>query len=251
MVLSGHVAVYIEGTTKVPTAKRLVRNPSGYHSSGKSPKEKVHNFAMFIKPFGWTGKWRIDEDSHILHLNATRDDNEKIDIEWPESQWWPDVWYTFAGATIKCRNISHAAKIAQAEPDPERMRRVSRRRFSGGKAASLRGARRPGERLSRAEGRSDGPNENDAGEAIVAALKGYVPFTHESTAEEVDVELKSYKVPTITWVNRMTGAVHTTMIKTRSKHFRITKNGDGKVIINFTDEFGFHAVYANSVIGVA
>jgi len=235
----------------MPTAKRLVHNPSGYHSSGKDHKEKVHNFCLFIKDFGWTGKWKQDDDAEILHMNATRDDNEKIDIEWPDNQWWPDVWYTFAGATIKCRNISHAAKIAQTEPDPERMRRSARRRSYGVTGASLQGSSRPGSGLSRAGVGSGDPDAADAGEAIVAALKGYVPFTHESTAEEVHVELKSYKVPTITWVNRMTGAVNTAMIKTKSRHFRITKNGDGKVIINFADEFGFHAVYANSVIGVA
>lgn len=217
------------------TKHRIVHNPSGYHSSGATHKDKVNNFARFIKDFGWTGSWKEDEDSDILTLNATRGDNERIDIEWPATQWWPDVWYTFAGNTIKCRNISHAAKIAQDLPDADAMRRASQRRkrrislpLSSGPAIAIPG---------------------DPGESLVESLATSLPWDKESPPDEVKTALLKHKNTTITWVNRLTGNVKSGMIK--PKNLRVTTNKEGKVIIEFADEFGFHACYADSVIGVS
>jgi hypothetical protein len=215
--------------------RRVIHNDSGYHSFGATHKDKVNNFALFIKDFGWTGKWREDEDSDILHLNATRGDNERIDIEWPQGQWWPDVWYTFAGNTIKCRNISHAAKLAQDLPDAAAMRRASQRsrrripsQFTTGPGIAIVG---------------------EPGESLVESLSTSLPWDRESKAGEVKVALLKHKNTTITWVNRINGAVKSGMIK--NKTLKVTTNKEGKVVIQFADEFGFHACYADTVIGVS
>jgi hypothetical protein len=215
--------------------QRIVRNPSGYHSSGATHKDKVNNFALFIKDFGWTGKWKEDEDSDILTLSAARGDNERIDIEWPATQWWPDVWYTFAGNSIKCRNISHAAKLAQELPDADAMRRASQRRR---KRISLPLASGPAIAIS-----------DDGEESLADSLATSLPWDRESPPGEVKAALLKHKNTTITWVNRMNGAVKSGMIK--PKNLKVTANKQGKVIIEFADEFGFHACYADCVIGVS
>ena len=215
-------------------SRGTVKNPSGYHSFGATHKDKVNNFAKFIKDFEWTGKWYVDDDSEILHLNATRGDNERIDIEWPETQWWPDVWYTFAGNPIKCRNISHAAKLAQDLPDAERMRRASHR---ARRSIALPLASGPGIAISELPA-----------ESLVERLSTSVPWDTESKAGEVKAALLKHRNTTITWVNRINGAVKSAIIK--PKNFKVTTNKEGKVIIQFADDFGFHACYADSVIGV-
>lgn len=211
---------------------RIIQNPSGYHSHGKSHKEKLINFALFIKEFGWSGKWNDDEETGILHLNATRGSNEKIDIEWPEKQSWPDVWYTYAGNSIKCRNISQAAKIGQDPPDPDRMRMVSRRR---------RRPKRNGIDLHLPEGAGGVPL---AGDELIAELATTLPFDKESSAEELKSVLLRH---TITWVNRISGNVQTETIK--PKHFKITEK-DGRKTLHFCSDYGFRSVYVDSIIGV-
>lgn len=218
----------------MPRKQRIIKNPSGYHSYGKNPKEKVHNFACFIKDFGWTGKWKEDEDSNILTLNAARGDNERIDIEWPATQWWPDVWYTFAGNTVKCRNISHAAKLAQDKPDASIMKRAAHRR-------------KP--RISSTNG--SGPAIGIVGDDLPGALATTLPFDKESTAGEVAAALKKHRNPTIIWVNRISGKVNSAMMRTGRRHNKVMTNKEGKVIVQFTDETGFHAVYVESIVGLS
>jgi hypothetical protein len=215
--------------------RRVIHHDSGYHSFGATHKDKVNNFARFIKDFGWTGKWKEDPDSDIVTLNAFRNDNERIDIEWPATQWWPDVWYTFAGYTIKCRNISHAALIAQEVPDAAKMKRAAQRAkrrisppFTTGPAIAI-----PGE----------------PGESLAESLATTVPWDKESKAGEIKVILLKHKNTTITWVQTMTGAVKSGMIK--AKTLKVKTNKEGRVIIEFADEFGFHACYADCVIGVS
>ena len=215
-------------------SKGTVKNPSGYHSFGATHKDKVNNFAKFINDFEWTGKWYVDDDSEILHLNATRGDNERIDIEWPETQWWPDVWYTFAGNTIKCRNISQAAKLAQELPDAERMRRASHR---ARRSISLPLASGPAIAIV-----------GDPADELISSLTTSVPWDTESKAGEVKAALLKHRNTTITWVNRISGKVNSAMIKPRN--FKVTTTKEGKVVIQFADDFGFHACYADSVIGV-
>jgi hypothetical protein len=216
------------------TAQRIIRNPSGYHSSGVTHKDKVNNFARFIKDFGWTGQWKEDPDSDILTLTATRGDNERIDIEWPDIHSSPGVWYTFAGNTIKCHNISQAAKLAQELPDAERMKRAAYR--SKPRISSLNGS---------------GPAIGIVGDDLPGALATSLPFDKESTANEVAAALKKHRNPTIIWVNRISGKVNSAMMRTGKRHNKVTTNKEGKVIIQFTDETGFHAVYVESIVGLS
>lgn len=215
-------------------APRFVRNPSGYHSHGKTHKEKVYNFGVHIKQFGWEGGWNFDEDSQILHAEMKRSEAERITIEWPESQWWPDVWYHYAGSTMKCRNISQAAKIASEKPDPERMRRsATRKRVNG-----VNG-------IAAAFALGDG---NTASE-LIDSLRTTLPFDKESTPEEIKAVIKTKINPTIVWINRLSGNAEQDYIKTWSRHLKVTENKEGKKIINFVGANQFHSVYVDSVIG--
>jgi hypothetical protein len=234
------------------TAKRLIKNKTPYHSNGNTIMEKLCNFATFLKNEcdGWTGKIWVDDNSGIHYLQAFRDDNEKIEIEWPTVT-WPIILHTIANHTIKCRNVSHAAKIAYAEPDTSRLKRAGRgRRVDplGGRlqdAQSLAPGRNSPDRVTGT------PDDSEALEAIVAATKSYVPFDKESTKEEVEAELKRLRNPNIVWIGPLTHRVNSALVKTRSKHFKVNENKNGKIVLHFADDFGFHAVYADSIIAVS
>lgn len=220
---------------------KVIHNPSGYHSHGKTHKEKVINFSLFIKEFGWSGTWNDDEESGILYMHATRGKNEKIDIEWPEKQWWPDVWYTYAGNSIKCRNISQAAKIGQEPPDSEKMRAASRRlRRSGKPGIGLRGPGATGRPLPGEAG------TDEAAADLIEELATSLPFDHESSPAEIKAVLKGRY---ITWVNTLSGATRQALVKP-GKHYKVTTTKEDKIVIEFADDHGFHSVYASSIIGV-
>ena len=219
-------------------APRFVKNQSGYHSHGKTHKEKVFNFGKHIKQFGWSGEWKQPEGDPILRATMKRGNAETISIEWPDDQWWPDVFYSYAGETIKCRNISAAAKIAAEKPNAERMRKSVGKKRSGG--------RRIAEAFAAATGNSD---ETTA--ELIDALRTTLPFDSESTPEEIKAIIKTKVNPTIVWVNRLSGAAEQDYIKTWSRHLKITENKEGKKIINFVGGHQFHSVYVDSVIGFA
>lgn len=219
-------------------APRFVRNPSGYHSHGKTHKEKVYNLGVHIKEFGWEGTWKQPEGDDVLKATMKRGDSEIIKIWWPDSQWWPDVYYTYAGNEMKCRNISHAAKLASEKPDPDKMRRNASRkngRKSNGIAAAF------------AAGASNmGPSADD----LIASLATTLPFDRESTPDDIKAVLKTKVNPTIVWINRLSGCVEQDYIKTWSRHLKVTANKEGKLIINFVGGHQFHSVYLDSVIGL-
>ena len=219
-------------------APRFVKNPSGYHSHGKTHKEKAFNFGKHIKQFGWSGSWSQPEGDPILRVIMTRSSSEKIEIEWPDDQWWPDVYYSYAGDTIKCRNISAAAKIASEKPNPERMRKSVRKKRTGGS--------RIAEAFAAGTGNSDATAEE-----LIDALRTTLPFDRESTPEEIKAVIKTKVNPTIVWINRLTGGAESDYIKTWSRHLKVTQNREGKTIIHFVGATQFHSVYAESVIGFA
>lgn len=213
-------------------APRFVKNPSGYHSHGKTHKEKVINLGKHIKQFGWEGKWWQPDGSDVLEAKMERN-GETIQIWWPDDQWWPDVYYTYAGQQMKCRNISQAAKIASEKPDPERMRRSARKKTNGVS------------RIAEAFAAGDG---NTAAE-LIEPLRTTLPFDKESTPEEIKAVIKQHINPTIVWINRISGAAEQDYIKTWSRHLKITENKEGRKIIEFVGGHQFHAVYVDSVIG--
>jgi hypothetical protein len=227
--------------------KRTDVNPSGYHSYGRTKKEKVINFGAFIKDFGWTGSWREDEETEMIFMTATRGDSERIDIEYPVNQGWPDVYYTFAGNTIKCRNVSQAAKLAQAIPDSDKMRYNARRLSNARRRASgLGNSERAGTGL---QGVGE-PDENGADD-IMSVLSTTLPFDKESSIEDVILALKQHRNPTIVWINRISGKIESAMMRTGKKHNRVSTNKEGKVIIQFIDERGFHSVYVESIVAIS
>jgi hypothetical protein len=238
-------------------APRFVKNPSGYHSHGKTHKEKVFNFGVHIKQFGWTGSWEQEED--VLKAVMKRGEGEVITIWWPDNQWWPDVMYSYAHQTQKCRNISHAAKLASEKPDPNKMRKATKRRNPYRRSGILRAPSVDGER--RTGGREGEGTPGDAeslsdemsayADELIAELGTTLPFDKESTPEEIKAVIKTRRNPTLIWINRISGEVHQDIIKTWSRHLKVTQNKEGKTIIHFVGANRFHAVYVDSVIGVS
>jgi hypothetical protein len=221
------------------TAKRIIKNPSGYHSKGRTNKEKAVNFGLFIKEYGWSGKWEEDEETKDVILIAARGQGEQIDIRWYSNIPLQDVFYTYAGDSIKCRNVSGVALIAQEPPSQERMR-----------SAARKGRSQLGSRISVAVP-SEAGNSGSSADELIAVMATTLPFDRESTPEEIKSVLKKRRNPTITWINRLSGGVSQDIAKTWSRYLKVEANKDGKVIIHFVGEFGFHSVYLDSVIGVS
>lgn len=223
-------------------APRFVKNPSGYHSRGANPKEKAYNFGMFLKDFGWTGGWVENEDTGDVTVTLTRG-GEKIEVFWTSPIPWPEVWYHYAGSKIKCRNVSQAALFGQGQPDPDRMRRGAGRLLPS-RVGNGRGNAVPGVV-------STGSAEPPDVESVIDEVRGTLPFDRESSAEEIFAVLKPRINPVLIWVNRLSGQVQQDYIKTWSRHFKITSNKDGKLIIHFAGAHQFNAVYVDSIIGVS
>lgn len=224
-------------------APRFIKNPSGYHSYGSTHKEKVVNLGKHIKQFGWDGSWAYDDDAQLLTATMVRGTSEVISIEWPDDQWWPDVFYRYGGDTIKCRNMSAAAKLASEKPDPERLRK---------KAARVRPYRVEKGPENGVPGSVPTDDEVTArAETMIDDLRTTLPFDRESTPEEIKAVLKKRTNPVIIWVNRLSGQAEQDYIKTWSRHLKVTKNKEGKIIISFVGANCFHAVYVDSVIGIS
>lgn len=217
---------------------RIIKNASGYHSHGKTNKEKAVNFAMFIKEHGWSGKWEEDDDTKDIILVANRSESEQIDIRWYSNIPLQDVFYAYAGNSIKLRNVSAAAKVAQEPPSKDRMRSAARKRVGRG-LAGISVAQEPG-----------GSNNGSSADDLIAAMSTTLPFDKESSPDEIKAVLKTHRNPTLIWINRISGNVNTDIIKTWSRFLRVDANRQGKMIIHFVGDFGFHAVYVDSVIGV-
>ncbi len=135
--------------------------------------------------------------------------------EFIEIEWFKGgggtVWYTLAGERIKCHNVSGAALIAQNEPDPNRLKRAVRSRKRSGNTD-----------LIKSEYDFDGLTDREIKDAL-------------------------YK-KRITWVNSMSGEPYTAMMTGR-RHFKVVRNGHDYV--EFTDDYGFHAVYLDRIVSVA
>lgn len=218
-------------------APRHIKNPSGYHSRGKTKQEKVYNFGVHIKQFGWSGKWERNEETKTLYAELRRGDSEVITINWPDDQWWPEVYYAYAGNKQKCRNISAAAKIASEKPDPNRLRKAAAKK------------RRAGNGI--AEVFASGGGDSDEARELIASLSTTLPFDRESSVEDIKAVLKARTNPVLIWINRISGGVEQDYIKTWSRHLKVTENKEGRKIIHFVGGNCFHAVYVDSVIGVS
>lgn len=196
---------------------RMVKNPSGYTSKGRTPQDKAANFGQYLKPLGWLGKWSTDEETGVVHLFARRGEAETLDIWWQANgaciQEQLPI-YTLAGERIKLRNVSAAAKIAAAEPDTSRLRKAVRK-----KNRSI---------------------EN--GNPVV------VPLTDRFEGMTDDEIEKALLGKTIAWVNSISGELDSAEVLGR-KTIKVYRNGRDQ--IHFTDYSGFHAVYLNAIVSVS
>ena len=193
-----------------------VRNPSGYHSKGVTYKDKANNFGIFIKDFGWKGSWTEDSDTGDVTLIAKRD-NERIEVYWNTPLPWPETYYTLGNNRIKVRNLSAAAKLAQETPDAARAKRGFRRRVNGIALPLASGPATP--LLDYLE---DAPEDD-----IASALVG----------------------DSITWLSSLGGEAQTDRIL--PKQFKVTANKEGRTIIHFCGDFGFHSVYLDAIVNVS
>jgi hypothetical protein len=207
-----------------------VKNPSGYHSSGKTIKDKANNFGAFVKQFGWSGSWSVDDKTGNVILFATRgDSDESIEIIWyktPQSgEPNGEVWYTLAGQNRRCHNVAEAAKIAQEPPNPAKMLGVRSKRQSNGEMTTEE----------------------------MEALQGSLPFDHESSDEEIKLVLFQKE---ITWVNRLSGRMRTEIVGGR-RHFKVVRRDDKHDYIDFVSvpprgELPvFYAVHLDSIVSVS
>lgn len=197
-----------------------VRNPSGYHSSGRTLEDKANNFGKFVKQFGWAGKWTKDQETGHVSLFCRRGENETIEICWHFGG-GGTVYYNLAGERIKCRNVSAAASLAQKEPDTSRLRRAIRKRR-----------------------RQLGHVTTDMVEDMLGEAQCSLPFDHESTDAEIKVALFNRS---ITWINRQSGQVSSAIVKGRM--FKVVRQ-TGRAYVDFVDDYGFHAVYLDSIVSV-
>lgn len=197
-----------------------VKNPSGYHSSGRTLEDKANNFGKFVKQFGWAGKWTKDQESGNVSLFCRRGENETIEIVWHYGG-GGTVHYTLAGERIKCHNVSAAAAIAQKEPDATRLRKAIRKRR-----------------------RQLGVVDPEAVTEMLDDAQCSLPFDHESTDAEIKVALFNRS---ITWINRQSGQVSSAIVK--GKLFKVVRR-TGRAYIDFVDDYGFHAVYLDSIVSV-
>lgn len=201
---------------------RVIKNPSGFHSRGKSAEEKARHFGEHVHEYGWAGKWSQDEDTGILHLFARRDENETIDVWWlPTGAAHPDMLpiYTLAGEKIKCRNVSAIAHLAMKTPDENRLR----------KAVQKQTRRR--------------------------TVKPEVELNiKEQTDDEIAEQLLG---KTITWVNTISGKVDIAMIGDNPRQLRVIRNGHDYIDFvqrprgkdeRFGD--GYRSVYLDSIVKV-
>jgi hypothetical protein len=215
---------------------RNVKDPSGYHSAGRTLQEKATNFGTFVKQFGWKGNFETDADGNV-DLTAKRGDNEVITITWYKGG-GGEVWYTLAGQRIKCNNVSAAAKIAKDDPDPSRFRRAVRKR------------------------KTDSAVEEFTPE-MLEDLQGSLPFDHESSDAEIQEVLLGR---TLTWINLTTGKVETAEVSDKPKHFSVCRNGHDYVNFVYpiparvlsrwgkdhmeSDTYGFRSVYLDRIVSV-
>lgn len=189
---------------------------SGYHSKGATHKDKANNFGKFIKEFGWTGSWKEDQATGDVTLIAKRD-NETIEVYWNIPVPWPEVFYSLGGNRIKCRNVSAAAKLAQATPDAERAKRGFRRRPNG-IAPTL----------------SQEP------------AKALLDYLEDASEDDIASALIG---DTITWVSNLGGDPQTDRILPRQ--FKVTANKQGRTIIHFCGDYGFHSVYLDAIVNIS
>lgn len=196
---------------------RVIHNPSGFHSRGRSAREKAAHFGAYVKEHGWTGKWSEDEDTGLLHLFARRGENETIDIWWiiENGAAHPDMLpiYTLSGEKIKCRNVSAAAAMAAKSEDDANERRAAARRTK--------------------------PKTHKA-HKVVKTTK-YLQM-RDDELEKLVLGRK------IKWVNSISGDLEEAVVGGIKIKPRVVRNGHAR--LDFLCDEGFRSVYLDQIVSV-
>lgn len=193
---------------------------------GRDGAKKAITFGSYAHQFGWSGKWTSEDG--VTHLFCRRGENETLDVWWMENGCvmpGHEPIYHLAGERIKLRNVSAAAKIVTATPDPDRLKKASRKR--------------------RKQTGIDGYHPDNADELIMG-LQGSLPFDSESDDEEIEAVLHGR---TITWVNRMSGETDSAFVNA-DKQFQVKRNGHDYITFCDAARSGFRSVYLDSIISV-
>jgi hypothetical protein len=198
---------------------RVINNPSGFHSRGRTAREKAAHFGAFAKEHGWTGKWSEDEESGILHLFARRGENETIDIWWiiANGAAHPDMLpiYTLSGEKIKCRNVSAAAAHAAKSEDDANERRAAARRAK--------------------------PKKHAEHEHKVVKTTKYLEM-HDDELERLVLGRK------IKWVNSLSGDVEEAVVGGSKIKPRVIRNGHDR--LDFLCDEGFRSAYLDQIVSI-
>ena len=166
-----------------------------------------------------------------VRLFARRGDSETLNFVWINGCWSGESHYTLAGEKIKCHNLSAASKIVQGKPDPDRLRKATRKL----------------KRQTGIEYSGGGP----ISDSDIDSLRGSLPFDAESSDDEIEAVLHKRS---ITWVNTISGQVQDSVRVDVDKQFKIVrKNGNEKMkgdFITFCTTEGYRAVYLKSIVAV-
>lgn len=196
---------------------------------GRNGILKANSFASFAKEFGWTAKVSSPQEDEV-QLFARRGDSETLNFVWIDGCWSGESYYALAGERIKCHNLSAASKIVQGKPDPERLKKATRKL-----------KRQTGIEYSR-EPISDGD---------ISKLRGSLPFDEASTDDEIEAVLHR---KAITWVNTISGQIQDSVRVDVDKQFKVVrKNGNENIkadYITFSTSEGYRAVYLKSIVAV-
>lgn len=191
---------------------RIIKNKSGFHSSGKNAKEKAAQFGAHAKEHGWTGEWAESNDGSVT-LTAYRGDSEMLQLIWSVENKYVAGTHTVAGHTLSVHNPSAASVLVRDEPSKERLHTaVRRQRMLGTPIADF-----------------------------VVSPKRY--------ADVADDELeKMLPGRRITWINGISKELHTTVVGDK-KMLKVIRNGE-KSQVHFTDQFGYRAVYLDAIVSI-
>lgn len=196
---------------------------------GRNGLHKANSFASFAKEFGWNTKVSSTQEDDV-RLFARRGDSETLNFVWINGCWSGESHYTLAGEKIKCHNLSAASKIVQGKPDPDRLRKATRK-------------------LKRQTGieYSEGPIKD----SDIDSLRGSLPFDDESSDEDIQAVLHKRS---ITWVNTTSGQVQYSVRVDVDKQFKIVRKKDNEKIkadfITFCSTEGYRAIYLRSIVAV-
>lgn len=176
------------------------------------PANKVARIRQACEEHGWEFHEQVvDNGEGVLTFITCRRDQEQVCLQWEDQRMVKPPVYTIAGYEQVLHNAKAALGRIAGEPDTEKLNR-------------------------RRNGRT-GP-----------IIKGKLTINEESTDEEILSTLLGRR---IIWVSENFQEPLSTRVLTSNKdhpHYKVVRNG--KVRVEFLDQFGFRAVHLDKIVQV-